>query len=502
MDQSRAQKAVEAFRAMGLEAALRVAKAAWKKLPMLERASLTADWTFWARPKQLPPPGNWRTWGFLTGRGFGKTLAIASFINWEILVGRAKLICLLAQDEQSAIDIQVNGPSGLIATAPPWNRPIFEASSMRLVWPNGATAHVRTPEVPGKIRGLEYDLTWASELQSWPNATREEALDNCFLSTRLGYSRICWDSTPKKRHPLLKALLAKQAADPAHHHVVRGTTHENADNLGPGYVAEIERKFKGTQRGREEIFGEMLEDSELALVKQAWIDETRRDAPSSFVRRVVSIDPSYTNRKGSDTTGIVEVGLGSDGRVYVLGNATGKYEVDKYVELTLDWYVKHGCDLILTETNKGGQAVTHLLKVIARERKLEVIVVDKDERPQRIPGKVFVKEVYARGAKDERAEPVATAYERRRISHVLGADLGTLEDTLTTWEPAPNADSPGDLDALVHGVVELLGLSNNTPDPMTAFKGITEVGQQLSQPLKSTSLSRVFSVQGGRTDRI
>jgi phage terminase large subunit-like protein len=470
----------------------------WAKLSVIERAALTANWLFWARSKQIPPADAWHTWGFLTGRGFGKTGAVSYFINRETEAGRAPLICLIAQDEQSAIDIQVLGPSGLIATSPPWFKAKWEASALQVVWPNGSRAYVRTPEVPGKIRGLEYCLAWMSELQSWPKATMKEAFDNVFIATRLGFWRVIWDATPKRRHPLLKELLADHELDPKANAIVRGTTHENWANLGEGYVEALEKKFGGTQRGREELLGEMLQDSEGALVKQAWIDDARRAMPPKFLRRVVSIDPAVSSRKGSDTTGIVELGLGTDEQVYVLGNATGKYEASKRAGIALDWYIDHGCDLLIVETNKGGDLVTETLRVFARERGLEVIVVEKDVRPQRVPGKVFVKEVYAKGAKEERAEPVATAYERRRVSHVLGVDLTSLEDTLTTWEPAPGADSPGDLDALVHGVVELLRLETNTPDARTGFKGIVEVGKQVIAPAPSAlSIAMSFSDLGG-----
>lgn len=500
---SAASEFVEQFRSLGPEVAPRVILAAWDSLPVVEQAAIAADWSYWARPKQLAPDGAWRTWGFLTGRGFGKTIAISNYVNAEVEAGRASLVGLAAQDEDSSIAVQVLGPSGLIATSPPWFRPQWEASALQLVWPNGARAYVRTPEVPGKIRGLEYHLSWISELQSWPKSTMQEAFDNFFLSTRLGYGRIVWDATSKRRHPLLKDLLARHEAASRTHVVVRGTTHENAVNLGDGYVAEMERKFGGTLRGREELLGEMLDDSENALVKQAWIDGARRPLPKSLARRVVSIDPAVTARKGSDQTGIIEAGVDEAGHGYVIGNATGKYDPAKWVETALDWYVDHGCDLLIAETNKGGQLVTETLRVLARARGLEVLVVGKDERPLRVAGKVFVKEVYARGAKEERAEPVAMAYERRRVSHVVGADLASLEDTLTTWEPAPNADSPGDLDALVHAIVELLDLSKNTPDPIEGFRGIQAVAARIVAPRAPTSLAHALSsALTGRGDRI
>lgn len=36
--------------------------------------ALLYDWRTWARPEQLPPPGDWRTWLVLAGRGWGKAL--------------------------------------------------------------------------------------------------------------------------------------------------------------------------------------------------------------------------------------------------------------------------------------------------------------------------------------------------------------------------------------------------------------------------------------------
>jgi hypothetical protein len=71
---------------------------------------------------------------------------------------------------------------------------------------------------------------------------------------------------------------------------------------------------------------------------------------------------------------------------------------------------------------------------------------------------MFVIEITARGSKAARAEPVASLYERGRVSHVTGAPLDDLEEQLTTWEDAPGQESPNALDALVHGVWVLAGL--------------------------------------------
>lgn len=41
-----------------------------------EAKALIWDWSVWARPNQLPPPGDWRTWIIMAGRGFGKALDV------------------------------------------------------------------------------------------------------------------------------------------------------------------------------------------------------------------------------------------------------------------------------------------------------------------------------------------------------------------------------------------------------------------------------------------
>lgn len=444
-------------------------------IPVVDLAGLAYDWPFWARPKQLLPTHDWRSFGYLTARGTGKTTSLGSHIVGEVEAGRAKSIGLAAQNEAKTIDVQVGG---LIAASPPWFKPHYVASAMQLMWPNGAVAYVHTPEVPGAIRSHNLDLCWLSEVQSWPTSSREEALLNFQFATRVGYARTIWDATPKKGHPILKRFLARAASEPDRHIVVRGTIHENRRNLSPKVIEDLERDYAGTSQGREELLGEMLDDSEGAIFKLEWVHPWRRERPSRLTYRVVAVDPAVTSRRGSDTTGIVETGLGSDGRGYVLGDDSGQHPVERWGSIVLDRYAA-GCDLVIAETNKGGDLVVQNLRAIGKERGLTVVEVGKDDRPRRIPGTVFVKPVHARGAKEERARPVATAYERGRVSHVLGVDLSRLEQTMTTWEPMPNADSPGDLDALVHGVIEILGLASNKADPKAGFRGIEEANRAI-----------------------
>ena len=469
--------------------------------PNVDLAAHDYDWRdTWARPKQVPPDTGWESFGYLAGRGNGKTLSLSKFVNEEVEEGRANLVCLIAQDEDSSIKLHVTGPSGLIATAKPWFKPEWRASALELVWPNGARAYVRTPEVPGKIRGLEYHLTWASELQSWPDASMREAWMNVMLSTRLGLARIVWDATAKRRHPLLTDLLKEGEADPERHKVVRGSTYENVLNLGRGYIEKIERKYGGTRQGEEELFAKMFTDADGATSKQEWIDKARRPRPDRFSRTAVAIDPAITARAGSDMTGIVVGGLCLDGQGMVIEDLSGKHTAGAWAELVIDAYFKWRCDCVVVETNKGGDLVARNLRAANREG-VTIVVLGKDEKPRHLPGIVYVREVFARGEKADRAKPLGTAYERGRISHMIGATLTELEELLTTWIPSPGKRSPDRLDAAVHLFVELLRLNDEEADPKSGFVGFRAAAEAVAQPVasakRSTNIARILGYGHG-----
>ena len=64
---------------MGLAAPERRARLA--RLSPHEQEELATHWHLWARTEQLAPPGAWRTWLIMAGRGFGKTRAGAEWVR-------------------------------------------------------------------------------------------------------------------------------------------------------------------------------------------------------------------------------------------------------------------------------------------------------------------------------------------------------------------------------------------------------------------------------------
>lgn len=467
-------------------------------LSNVELAALGHMWEgHWARPAQLVPEGEWLTWFLLTARGWGKTAAAAPAIVSMIERGEVREMGMAAQNDVKTYDVNV---LGLIAASPPRFVPRWIDGEAKLVWPNGAVAYAYTPEAPANIRSKNLDLCWLSELQSWPVQTREEAYINFRFATRVGKARMIVDATPKAGHPILIRLLKAAERDPLAVRLVRGSMRENYAHLAPAAVRALIEEFEGTTAGREELEGEMsLEAAEAVTVTPELLRERRRAAPARYLRRVISVDPATTSKAGSDTTGIADLGLGTDRMAYVIADHSGRHTARVWGALVIDLYLGGRCDCVVVETNKGGELVAQNIRAEVGDKGIGVVVLGpNDVTPPHNPRVIYVREVYARRDKSDRAKPVTTAYERGRVWHVAGARLASLEATLTTWVDGPRVVSPGDLDALVHGVVELLGLATERVDLSRGVSGIMTAQRELMKPRPGAALTSLLAGAKGR----
>jgi phage terminase large subunit-like protein len=82
--------------------------------------ALENSWASVARPNQLPPPGDWRIWLLLAGRGFGKSRTLSEWVNEQAVSRQASRIGLVAATAADCRDVIVEGESGILATAPPY----------------------------------------------------------------------------------------------------------------------------------------------------------------------------------------------------------------------------------------------------------------------------------------------------------------------------------------------------------------------------------------------
>lgn len=382
------------------------------------------------------PPGDWRVWLILAGRGFGKTRTGAETVRqW---VKRYPLVNLIGATADDARDIMIEGESGILAICPKDERPTYVANKAQLQWPNGAKSLVFTADSPERLRGKQHMKLWADELCAW---RYQESWDQAMFGLRLGDApQAIVTTTPK---PTL--LLRNLTKDPQTF-VTRGSTFDNKANLADAFIGQILSKYEGTRLGRQEIYGEVLDDYAGALWSRGNLDRNRvgsgekapREVPT-LRRVVVAIDPAATATEESDETGIIVAGVGQDGRGYVLEDRSGRYTPEGWAREAIALYKRWSADRIVAEVNNGGDMVEATIRMVDRT--------------------VSYKSVRASRGKVIRAEPIAALYEQDKVSHVQRG-LTALEDQMcqfsADFDRKAAGYSPDRVDALVWALTELM----------------------------------------------
>lgn len=390
-------------------------------------------WRKTARWNQLPPDGQWRTWFVQSGRGFGKTRLAAEWTRQQITDHGKRRVALVGATASDTRDVMVEGESGLLVCCERYGiHARYEPSRRRVTFPNGAKAFLYSAEEPDRLRGPQHDAAWGDEIAAWSDP---EAYDNLDMGLRLGTDpRMVVTGTPKPV-TLVRALVKRSKADESDVVVTRGALLDNAANLAPGFVSVMKARYAGTRIGRQELEGELLEDVEGALWSLAQIDATRlTELPEgvSLDVVVVGIDPEATSSEHSAETGIVVVARGNDGRGYVLADYSIRSTPNVWGGAAVQAYDDWQADHVTPETNNGGEMVTSTLQTI---------------RPT-LP----IHPVHASRGKVTRAEPISALYEQNRIHHI--GTFPALEDQLANW--IPGMKSPDRLDALVHGLTDVM----------------------------------------------
>jgi|WetSurMetagenome_2_1015567.scaffolds.fasta_scaffold44187_3 phage terminase large subunit-like protein len=383
-------------------------------------ALLLRSWVFWARDEQLPPPGTWRIWLFLGGRGAGKTRSGAEWIAGGVHHGKMRRIGLVGASFHDARSVMIEGESGLLSVCP---AAVFEPSNRRILWDNGAVAQVITADNPDYVRGYQFDTVWADEFCKWPEP--QAALDMVLMALRLGRDPRLNITTTPRAIPALKALLAMPDV-----RLTRSTTRANAGNLAPTFLAGLELRFGGTRLGRQELEAELIEDNDAALWRRAWIENTRvREAPN-LTRLVVAVDPPAS--VAGDECGIVIAGQGEAGDAYVLGDySAAGLTAAGWAGRVAEAYEHFRADAVVAEANQGGDMVKQVLL---------------DALPN-----AAVKLVHATRDKRTRATPAAALYEQGRVHHA--GVFPELEDQMCSYDGT--GSSPDRMDALVWALAHL-----------------------------------------------
>ena len=379
------------------------------------------DWTFWGRKNQLQPPGDWRIWLLLGGRGFGKTRAIN---QWALAQAEAMPLsrgALVAATQADARAVLVEGESGILNIVHPDFYPKYEPSKRRLTFPNGSTAALFSADEPDRLRGPQHHWAICDELAAW---SRPQAFDMLLLGLRLGDDPRCAIATTPRPIKLIKQLLKDETVT-----VTRGSSYENKEHLAPAYFKSIVKRYEGTRMGRQELLGELLDANAGALFKRDLIDTARVSEAPALRRIVVAIDPAVTAGEESAETGMIVAGLGWDGDAYVLDDLSLKGSPDRWAQEAAAAYDLWRADRIVAEVNNGGDLVEHTIRTVDANLPYAAVRATRGKRV--------------------RAEPIAALYEQGKVHHVRA--LEKLEAQL-----CGDADGQDRVDALVWALTALM----------------------------------------------
>jgi len=303
-----------------------------------------------------------------------------------------------------------------------------------------------------KILGQEYVTTYLNECSQIPWASRNMAVTRLAQNVPGLRLRAYYDCNPpgsahwtyrlftEKRDPDRKTPVA----NPMNYAALLMNPIDNEANLPAQTLQELQN-LPDAQRRRFWL-GQFADATEFALWTPELLDQQRivDGKVPEMVRIVIAVDPSGVSGEEdtrSDEIGIVVVGLGKDGRGYILEDLSGRMSPAAWGDAVVAAYDRHEADCVVAEENFGGAMVAEIIRSAAA----------RGGRTGLVP----YQAVKASRGKIVRADPVAALFEQQKVS--LVGYFGELEDQFCAMTTAGyvGTRSPDRADAAIWGLASL-----------------------------------------------
>jgi phage terminase large subunit-like protein len=399
--------------------------------------------------------GNWRLWLLEAGRGAGKTLACAMYFNqWmvEHPGSRGRIIAPILAD---AVSSCIEAPSGLKRVNPDVVWVSSTTGGARVRWPNSSEAVVMATHSPRDVDRLRAagnrHIDWWEEMAA--NRQLDKAWDIAQMGLRMGtHPHSIASTTPRNTAAYMKIRAGEDVA------LTKATTYDNPHNPDD-WRSRMLARYEGSRLGRQELYGELLEDVEGALWTPDLLEAVRLLHPVPPLEQVVTaVDPSGSEE--GDWQGVITAARDANNICYVLADDSTKGSPEHRYEIACLAAARHNAGTILYEPQYGGDSTAAGLR--SAWEHLTRIGQVTTAMPRLLPTAGMPRGPKIVGSKQDRAQPVVMMYEqqraylddqtnlRPRIYHAQ--PLAALEDQMLTWVPDESEWSPDRIDALVYAV--------------------------------------------------
>ncbi len=396
-----------------------------------DKQLLLKSWGFWARPSQIEPfDKEYKLLLYMAGRGYGKTITSSQWVLHKARQNPGCIIGIIGQTVNDVRNVMIdNSPSSIIKQAPIDFIPEYFPTKRQLLFPNGSIAFTFSGDSPDSLRG--FNLAFASVDELIKFRYPDDTISNLLLSLRQGKNPqwIC-TTTPKPSSILKNLVTSKDTL------LIKGKTTDNQSNLPDTFIKTLFDRYNGTRLYQQEVEGQLLDDIEGALWSYSDIEKSRiapKDLPKTYEKVIISIDPAVTSKRKSDETGIIILGL-HNAHAYILADYTGKYTPNELATKITNLSATYNTTTIILEKNQGGDFLNAVLQF---SEKNNYTIID----------------VFSSKSKMARAESIYGFYEQNRVHHV--GVFSELEEEMITFSKESNF-SPDHLDAMVHGLINLL----------------------------------------------
>jgi predicted phage terminase large subunit-like protein len=354
-----------------------------------EKAAAAFDWkNLWGRDEQLPwywAEDTWREWLYIAGRGAGKTKSGAEWVRdllFNVHKGEMIIIGVVCPTNSDIDAVIVNGPSGIMSCLTPWEREqvnyLSTLHKLQVKGPdgtfeNGSVVRFYSAESGERLRGKGWMYAWLDELAAWQDL--DEVLFQCGMCLRVNpprglKSKRVITTTPKPFQWLRNKLLKEAPNDPEIL-VTRGSSYDNKQNLNATMFKEL-IKYEGTQIGRQEIYGQLIGEADVGIIKRSWLKFWAHDKPLPKLEYVfASYDNGYTTDKkgGNDPTACVIAGLFLDidneySIIFLDAWQEWLEYADLRVQIMQDWEASYG-----EESPDGSDRNIHRMTAMVIENK-------------------------------------------------------------------------------------------------------------------------------------